>query len=127
MSAFDCSARLKTDKVVDTAAYLAFVRAQALDWTAEQKSSLRAQACELSQKLSVKKWALPAIADLKLIVTTGREEGNAAYTRAHAIVIPASMVTKDGTPPGLLAHELFHVLSRELLAQNPSPATRSMR
>ena len=49
-----------------------------------------------------------------MIKTTGREEGNAAYCRGKAIVLPAS---KLQLPPNrlqrLLMHELFHLLSRQ--------------
>jgi hypothetical protein len=39
--------------------------------------------------------------------------GNAAYTRANAIVFPESELKKSRPNlPGMLSHELFHVLSR---------------
>jgi hypothetical protein len=56
---------------------------------------------------------LPLPKTVLLIRTTGEEESNAAYTRGTAIVLPKAMLAR---PPArldaLLAHELFHVLSR---------------
>ena len=51
-----------------------------------------------------------------MIKTTGAEEGNAAYTRATAIVLPKSELGKGQDHlKKLICHELFHILSR----QNP--------
>lgn len=56
--------------------------------------------------------SLPPI--VQLIKTTGAEEGNAAYTRGTAIVLPKSELGKSqGDLQKLICHELFHVLSRQ--------------
>jgi hypothetical protein len=48
-----------------------------------------------------------------LIKTTGREEGGAAYTRAHAIVLPEhALAAPVMNLPKSLCHEIFHILSR---------------
>jgi hypothetical protein len=50
---------------------------------------------------------------VQLIKTTGAEEGNAAYTRATAIVLPKSELAKSEKDlQRLICHELFHILSR---------------
>jgi hypothetical protein len=57
-------------------------------------------------------WKLPFPPVVTLIQSTGREEGQAAYCRGSAIILPQAKVT--GQPSGLerlLNHELFHILS----------------
>jgi len=49
------------------------------------------------------------------VKTTGEEEFNSAYTRNRSIALPESftLATDERRDFFLLAHELFHVLSRE--------------
>jgi hypothetical protein len=48
------------------------------------------------------------------VKTTGTEEGDAEYTRGAGIVLPESApaMEKRGELLGIVAHESFHVLSR---------------
>jgi hypothetical protein len=86
MSAFDRAARLKTDRAVTEAEYLAFVGANVLEWTDEERAALSAAVESVEKRLRA--LAVPIPADVVLIKTTGREEGGAAYTRANAIILP---------------------------------------
>jgi hypothetical protein len=110
-SPFDLAARLKKGGDVSVQAYLEFVRASVRDWTDDEKRRLTDGLAGLQQKLRA--FALPLPAEVLFIKTSGQEEGGAAYTRAHAIVVPATMLgAAMGNPEHLVAHELFHVLSR---------------
>jgi hypothetical protein len=65
----------------------------------------------LAKRLANLRLPLPPV--IQLIRTTGEEENNAAYTRATAIVLPTRVLSYDPTQlDRLLAHELFHLLSR---------------
>ncbi len=86
MSAFDRAARLKTDKVVPEREYLEFVGKNVVAWEEAEKEKIYL-AMEGVEKV-LKKMALPFPEKIWLIKTTGQEEGNAAYTRANAIVFP---------------------------------------
>ena len=110
MSAFDRAARLKTDRAVTEAEYLAFVGANVLEWTDEERAALSAAVESVEKRLRA--LAVPIPADVVLIKTTGREEGGAAYTRANAIILPLSMLQPAGKLEHLICHELFHILSR---------------
>ncbi len=109
MSPFDRQARLKTDAVVDRATYLKFVSEQTLDWTDAEKENLSAAWERVLTRLAGTKFKMPQ--QVTLIKTTGREEGDAAYTRGTSIILPASKAAARNIDT-LLAHELFHVLSR---------------
>lgn len=109
LSPFDRSARLKTDEVVDKATYLKFVSEQTLDWTDEEKANLDAAWQRVMVAMADIKFTTPA--QVSLIKTTGLEEGDAAYTRGTSIILPKSKAAGRSIDT-LLAHELFHVLSR---------------
>jgi hypothetical protein len=112
LSPFDRAARVGTDKHISEAEYLRFVSGNVLAWTPEDKTVVQAAWSALEPKLD--QMALPFPATIYLIKTTGREEGGAEYTRANAIVLPqpAFDASHRGSLESILAHELFHVLSR---------------
>ena len=111
MSAFDRAARLKTDRVVSEREYLEFVGKAVVAWEEAEKEKVYLAMEGVEEEL--KKMALPFPKKIWLIKTTGQEEGNAAYTRANAIVFPEKFL-EGGAPwvQRVLCHELFHVLSR---------------
>lgn len=111
LSPFDRSARLKTDKPVSEDEYLAFVEKNVADWTAEEVRAVEAAFREIQSRLAELSLAFPAT--IQMIKTTGAEEGNAAYTRGTAIILPKGELGKNQNElVRLICHELFHVLSR---------------
>lgn len=111
LSAFDRQSRLQSDKDVPTAEFLRFAAGEARAWTDEEREKLAGVVRQLRNDLGPLRLPLPP--RIWLIKTSGREEGNAAYCRHEAIVLPQRVVER---PPqslrSLLAHELFHILSR---------------
>jgi len=114
LSPFDRSARMKTDKAVSAGDLLEFIGKNVADWTKEETQTVQA-AIEAMQPL-FRDLPLSLPPTVQLIKTTGAEEGNAAYTRATAIVLPKAVLGKSQEElQQLICHELFHILSR----QNP--------
>jgi len=114
LSPFDRSARMKTDKAVSEGEFLEFIGKNVVDWTKEETQAVQA-AIEAMQPL-FRDLPLSLPPTVQLIKTTGAEEGNAAYTRSTAIVLPKSELGKSQQQlQQLICHELFHILSR----QNP--------
>ena len=112
LSPFDRSARMKTDKAVSEDEFLEFVGRNVVDWTEEEMQTVQ-RAVEAIQPL-LRDLRLPLPRIVQLIKTTGAEEGNAAYTRGAAIVLPKGILGKgQGDLQKLICHELFHVLSRQ--------------
>jgi hypothetical protein len=108
MSPFDRGARLKTDRDVSEAEYLAFAGSQARDWTAAEKTRLEEILGAFRQKTAGLDLPLPPA--VVFVKTTGLEEGRAAYCRGASVVLPQGLV--DGDPAQLsetVFHELFHV------------------
>jgi hypothetical protein len=114
LSPFDRSARMKTNKAVSEAELLEFIRTNVVDWPKGEMQTVQA-AIEAIQPL-LRDRPLPLPPTVQFIKTTGAEEGNAAYTRATAIVLPKSELAKSQKDlQKVICHELFHILSR----QNP--------
>jgi hypothetical protein len=114
LSPFDRAARLKTDKAVSEVEYLSFVGKNVAEWTTEERQEVEAALKKLQPLLQ--DWPLAFPATIQMIKTTGAEEGNAAYTRGTAIMIPKAELAKAQKDLAkLICHELFHILSR----QNP--------
>lgn len=108
MSPFDRGARLKTDRDVTEAEYLAFAGKQARDWTDPEKSRLEEIFGAFREKTA--RFDLPLPPGVVFIKTTGLEEGRAAYCRGASVVLPQGVV--DGDPKQLsetVFHELFHI------------------
>jgi len=111
LSPFDRAVRLKTDRAVSEEQFLQFVGRSVREWTADEKTAFGATLDRLRAPLD--RLALPWPKAIHLIKTTGAEEGEAAYTRGSALILPQTMLTPGGSvTPHLLAHELFHILSR---------------
>lgn len=119
MSAGDRAARLRTERAVSTGEYLAYAAAAARIWKPAEKRSVAA--AYVAIKPALDRLALPLPAEVVLIKTSGDEEGDAAYTRQNAVILPASYLQfAPGKMRRTLAHELFHVSSR----MNPKLASR---
>lgn len=116
MSRFDRQSRLGRAEDPGLDAVLEFAAAQVVAWDEAQLAKLAAAAQSLRGKLDALQLSIPWPREILVIQTTGREEGEAAYCRGPAIMLPTKVLAR---PPAslerLLAHELFHVLSN----QNP--------
>ena len=114
LSPFDRSARMKTDQAVSEDELLRFVGTNVSDWTLEETQTIQTALESIHGLLHDMPLSLPR--PVQLIKTNGAEEGNAAYTRGTAVILPTSELGKSQTDlKKLVCHELFHVLSR----QNP--------
>ncbi|HEV8326412.1 MAG TPA: DUF4157 domain-containing protein [Nitrospiraceae bacterium] len=111
MSPFDRAARMKTDRDVTESQFLEFAASAALDWEQHEKDVVESAFRKI--RTAVARLSLPLPGQIYLIKTSGREEGNAAYTRSNAIVLPKSILaSSEREIQRLLAHELFHISSR---------------
>ncbi len=111
MGTFDRMLRLKTARTVSEREFLDFAMDNVLSWTAEEKARVGTIIASLAGELT--KLDAPFPARVLLVKTSGREEEGVAHTRSNAVILSQrSLGTTDAELAGLLAHELFHVLSR---------------
>jgi hypothetical protein len=113
LSDFDLGARQKTARPGSLNQFLAFAEDAAMRWTAQEETGWKALVDKLSHAMKRLNVHLP---NIDLIKTTGKEEFDAAYTREDAILLPARLtslpVNNSRNAYFLLAHELFHILTR---------------
>ncbi len=112
LGSFDRSFRMRTTAPVDDSALRRFLGEQALDFTAEEAAAWEGAIAAVARGAQGMGGVLPP--EVLVVKTTGREERDHAYTRANAIVLPATRVRslRGERALRLLAHELFHVASR---------------
>lgn len=109
LSPFDRAARMQSADAVAEDEYLAFARAAAREWSNDERSRIANAFAAIEPALAA---LLPELAaPILLVKTSGEEEGGAGYTRAGAIMLPQAL-TDERELERLLAHEIFHVVSR---------------
>ena len=121
-SDFQRAAVIDVAPPVTPARFLAFAADTVKPWSAPQEARWRKALDALAPRFAALKVPLPA--EVLLVNTDGRDAANAPYTRANAVMLPMAALKEGSTesPPDatLLAHELFHVVSRH----SPELATR---
>lgn len=111
-SAFDRKVRMGAATDPGIAKYLEFVSGQAVPWNPRLRESVEKSIDALQAPLGA--LAIRLQSPVNLLHTTGREESGAAYTRGNEIIFPTRELGSRNKPPTkLLAHELFHVISRQ--------------
>ncbi|MGD1084320.1 MAG: hypothetical protein ABSA47_06135 [Verrucomicrobiota bacterium] len=112
LSPFDRAARMKTNQDVSEQDYLSFVARNVLDWDSDGQVLVQSALSDLQPRLDG--LGLPFPETVYFVKTTGAEEGGAGYTRGAAIVLPRPMLDEKNRKflREIIAHELFHVLSR---------------
>lgn len=105
------SVTLRSTEAVSEERFAARLAGQALAWNGDERRLLEPLLARLEQFVSGTKWRRP---DRVLLVKASREllEGS-PHTRANAIVLPESELHRgQENLVYIVAHELFHVLSR---------------
>ncbi len=110
MGAFDRQARLATVDSVDRASFLQHAAGQVRGWPAGSWERWQKSIRKIGETLGGLNVPLPDT--VLFITTTGAEEFGKPYTRGTAIVIPEAVAQNLQEPFGLIAHELFHIVSR---------------
>ena len=114
LSPFDIDARV--GEASSTLAQLMEIyRSEARAWSDEEKTLIRESVSRVYDSMTAKGMAWPLSSALTFVKTTTKEEGGAAgYTRGEYIVLGPAVSSMSSTSlDGLVAHELFHVISRQ--------------
>lgn len=111
VSKFDKQSRMRLAEEPSEKAFLEFIQKEAVAWDAEHQENLETVLRSVARRLKNAKLVFPKT--VWLICTTGSEEGNAAYTRQNAVILPRNTLNRQrDSLERLMLHELFHVLSR---------------
>ncbi len=107
LSAFDRQVRTQQKEDPGEKAFLDFVSGEVVEWDGPSQQEFKTAIESLGESLKLIQGL--SLGPILLIRTTGKEESGAAYTRGKVIVLP---VGRRSQKDRLIAHELFHVLSR---------------
>jgi hypothetical protein len=111
LSPFERAAKIKKAGPVSTEQYVEFIQNQTLEWKNADKKKLRQVIAVAKPKLA--KFANHLPQRIRLIKTTGNDEGAAPYTRGVSIILPERTIRQSvKSLERLFYHELFHVVSR---------------
>jgi hypothetical protein len=99
----------RTDRP-DLASFQAWQAGAALPWPADARERWRRALAAIAPAFNRLKVPLPR--EVLLIRTSGRESADQPHTRANAVVLPAQFGQQAFSDAEVLAHELFHVVSR---------------
>lgn len=111
LSPLDRQIRVGSRVPISEKAALKHIAGQALNWQINELHRLHSIVKQLAVKLTNFPLNLPS--KIGLIKTTGKEEAHAAHCRQNSIVLPQRVLQqRDKQLEFLLAHELFHILSR---------------
>jgi hypothetical protein len=111
MGAFDRKLRLRTNAETSEAHYRKVVVNSVTAWPDDDRRLIESTLKALAARLEGLRLPLPP--QVWMVRTTGAGEVGDAYTQADAIVLPRpSIRAAPDLLLGLLAHELFHVMSR---------------
>jgi hypothetical protein len=102
--------RLLAGTATDPARFRAAQADAALAWTAAGRARWQTALEAIAPALN--RLALPWPPEILLISTDGRESANQPHTRANAVMLPRRFEQQGYSDAEVLAHELWHVLSR---------------
>ncbi|MCA9147134.1 MAG: hypothetical protein KDB05_30365, partial [Planctomycetales bacterium] len=110
LSRFDLESRLRTRDDVTAADLMQYSAEQVVAWSDEDRAKLEPIIASIGRRFA--EYNIPLPPKILLIQTTGKEEGDAAYCRRHAVIFPRRYVRfpAEQLEP-IFIHELFHVLS----------------
>ena len=110
LSRFDLESRLKTNNGVTAEDLMRFSAEQVVAWSEEDRAKLEPIVSSVAKRFA--RYNLPLPPNILLIQTTGKEEGDAAYCRRYAVILPRRYVGFAAAQlEPIFIHELFHVLS----------------
>ncbi len=110
LSRFDMESRLFTNNDVTLEQFMHHAADQVVDWSDADRAKLERIIASAAKRLVG--LDLPFPPTILLIQTTGLEEGDAAYCRRHAMILPRRYAGfAEPQLERLFLHELFHILS----------------
>jgi hypothetical protein len=110
LNEFELMAKLQAFREITVSDYLNHAKEQALDWNNELMELILEAIENISIHLDLNPIPLPE--QVYFVLTTGLEEGFAAYTRGNAIFLNERIIQNHRNLTRLIAHELVHVATR---------------
>ena len=101
--------RMQSEQPVTKQAYIESLQAGVKDWQEDEMKYVEQATKTVRERLQ--EYDLPFPKQIHLIRVAGEVEGNAPHCREASIILPDAFFALQERAPGILAHEIFHVLS----------------
>jgi len=111
LSPLERSLKARSESPVSEGDFLKLLVATVKPWSAADRAAVQRALDSIAPAIA--QLGLPLPRSVAFVRTSGHGEGNAPHTRASAIIITDSALKQPQGLPALLAHELFHVASRQ--------------
>ncbi len=112
LSPFDRAARIRTKALASEGDFLRFLELSAQEWQPGEIEKVEAALKSIHPRLA--RYGLNFPPEIYLVKTSGAEEGESAYTRGRAVILPPRKLgyADPRAFEKLLVHEFFHIHSR---------------
>ena len=103
--------KMKSEAAVSEAEFLQRLAASIQPWPESERAAVQAGLDSIRPRLAELNLPLPAT--VVFVRFTGAVEGNSPHTRGNAVLLTEELLQRPAFLPHLIAHELFHIASRQ--------------
>ena len=111
LSPLERALKMKSEAAVSEAEFLQRLAATIQPWPESERAAVQAALDSIRPRLAELKLPLPAT--VVFVRFNGGAEGNSPHTRANAVLLTEELLKRPDFLPHLIAHELFHIASRQ--------------
>ena len=111
LSPLERALKMKSEAAVSEAEYLQRLAASIQPWPESEREAVQAALDSIRPRLTELNLPLPR--RVVFVRFTGGVEGNAPHTRGDAVLLTEESLTRADLLAHLIAHELFHIASRQ--------------
>lgn len=111
LSPLERALKARSESSVSETEYLSLLATAVKPWSADDQAAVESALASVAPAIA--RLGLPLPRSVMFVRATGHGEGNAPHTRANSIIITDSSLKQQQDLPTLLAHELFHIASRQ--------------
>jgi hypothetical protein len=111
LSPLERALKMKSEAAVSEVEFLKRLAASIQPWPESERAAVQAALESIRPRLAELNLPLPRT--VVFVRFTGGVEGNSPHTRANAVLLNDDLLKRSDLLPHLIAHELFHVASRQ--------------
>ncbi len=111
LSPLERALKMKSEAAVSEAEFLKRLAASIQAWPESERAAVQAALESIRPRLTELNLPLPPT--VVFVRFTGGVEGNSPHTRGNAVLLNDEVLKRSDLLPHLIAHELFHVASRQ--------------
>jgi hypothetical protein len=111
LSPLERALKMKSEAAVSEAEFLQRLAVTIQPWPESERAAVQAALDSLRPRLAELNLPLPGT--VVFVRFTGGAEGNSPHTRGNAVLLTEELLQRPAFLPHLIAHELFHIASRQ--------------